>query len=200
MRCEDKRPKLQGKNDAAVAIVYSGLKLERPMKSLRWCAPLLILCLASSSLWAKGPTTRIVITAPSLPGPVEISDTELLRGFAVWSGPGVQVNGQPQSHGFIIDWPAGVVARRPAGLARYEVSFYVRRANRSLAVSPEHLAYVVSYEPDPSGGGGYVYLPGRGDAHYGLNTRTIFRGHEGHWFRASEAWNQAAMRVIGERR
>jgi hypothetical protein len=146
------------------------------MKSLRWWAPLLILLLASIPGWAKGPTTRVVITAPSLPVPIEISDARLLNGFVVWSGPGVKVNGQEQSRGFIIDWPAGVVVERPAGLPRYEVSFYVRHANRLSAYQQERLAYVVTYEPDPRGGGGYVSLPGRGDERYALNTTTIFRG------------------------
>jgi hypothetical protein len=94
----------------------------------------------------------------------------------------------------------GVVAERPAGLKRYEVSFYVTYANPPLASQQEQLAYVVSYEPDIAGGGGYVYLPGRGDDRYALNARTIVRGREGHWFRASEAWNRAAMGLLREQR
>jgi hypothetical protein len=170
------------------------------MKSLRWCVPLLILLWPSVPLRAKGPTTRIVINASGLPAPIEITDAKLLDDFVVWSGPGVQVNGQEQSQGFIIDWPAGVVAERPTDLPRYEVSFYVKHASRPLTPQQEQLAYIVSYEPDLAGHRGYVYLPGRGDEPYVLNTRTIFRRREGHWFRASDAWNRAAMRLIGERR
>jgi hypothetical protein len=170
------------------------------MKSFRWCAPLVILSLVSVPLWAKGPTTRIVITAPSLPSPIEITDARLLDDFVVWSGPGVRVNGQEQTRGFIVDWATDVVAERPVGLPQYEVSFYVKHANGPSASQQEQLAYVVSYEPDPAGGRGYVYLPGRGDHRYALNTRTIARGREGHWFSATEAWNRAAMKAIAERR
>ncbi len=95
---------------------------------------------------------RMVITAPSLPVPIEITDARLLNGFVVWSGPGVKVNGQEQSRGFIIDWPAGVVVERPAGLPQYEVSFYVTHANRLSTSQQERLAYVVTHEPDPRGG------------------------------------------------
>ncbi|MCA1587024.1 MAG: hypothetical protein LC791_20390 [Acidobacteria bacterium] len=83
--------------------------------------------------------------------------------------------------------------------ARIPVSFYVKYANRPLASQQEQLAYVVSYEPDLADGAGYVYLPGRGDTRYALNARSIFRGREGYWFRASDAWNEAAMRLIRER-
>jgi len=147
----------------------------------------------------SGPTTRIAISAPGLASPAEITDSATLDHFGVWSGPGVTVNGQEQSQGFIIDWMAGVVDAHPEGLPRYEVSFYVTPASR-LAPSPgEQLAYVVSYEPDPAGGG-YVYLPGKGDERYALNTRTIFRDREGQWFRASVAWDRAARSVIHQRR
>ncbi len=169
------------------------------MKSLRWWAPWLIVFWLAAPLWAKGTTTRIVLTASSLPVPLEITDPKLLDDFVVWAGPGVEVNGEEQLQGFIIDWRTGVIAERPPRLPRYEVSFYVKYPNRPLASQPEQLAYVVSYEPDLGAGLGYVYLPGRGDERYTLNTRTIFRGREGNWFRATDAWHQAAAKLIGQR-
>jgi hypothetical protein len=170
------------------------------MKSRRWYVALTILCISSASVSGKGPTTRIVLTAPGLVSPIEIIDSNVLSNFIVWSGPGVLVNSQEQAEGFIVDWRQGVVAQRPDGLPRYEVSFYAKYANRSLEAQHEHLAYVVSYEPDFSRGGGYVYLPGKGDDHYGLNVRTIHRGREGHWFHASEAWNRTVMKALEGRR
>jgi hypothetical protein len=32
-----------------------------------------------------------------------------------------------------------------------------------------------------------------------LNVESIFRGREGYWFRATDAWNQAAMDVLQRR-
>ena len=153
----------------------------------------------SSSLVAKGPTTRIVIEAPSLAAPLEITDPALLNQFAVWAGPGTSVNGEESSEGFIINWRAGVSTKRAVGLPRYEISFYAKYANQPLSSQSEHLAYVVWYEPDVNGDRGYVYLPGRGDDTFVLNTGTIFRGREGHWFTATDAWHQMATRVLGSR-
>ena len=92
--------------------------------------------------------------------------------------------------GFIIDWPSGVLGERPGGLPRYEVAFYVRSSIQPV--------YVVFYEPDTSGDRGYVYLPGKDDASYRVNVRTIFRGHgfEGRWLRASTAWQQAVAPLL----
>ncbi|HKH75194.1 MAG TPA: hypothetical protein VKA59_27745 [Vicinamibacterales bacterium] len=170
------------------------------MKSLRWYVTLTILCLTSAAVAGKGPTTRIVLTAPDLASPIEIVDGSVLNSFVVWSGPGVDMNSQEQTEGFIVDWPRGVVSERPDGLPRYEVSFYATHANRPLESQEEHLAYVVSYAFDAARGEGYVYLPGKGDAHYALNVGTIFRGREGHWFRATEAWNRTVMKALSGRR
>ncbi len=170
------------------------------MKNLRWCVPLLAALFPSVPLWAKGVTTRVVITASSLPAPIELSDPNLLDDFNVWAGPGVEVDGIEQSQGFIIDWQTGAIAERPAGLPRYQVFFYVKYKNRPLASQPEQLAYIVSYESDSDAGSGYVYLPGRSDEAYTLNTRSIFRGREGQWFRATAAWHQAATKLIGQPR
>ena len=41
---------------------------------------------------------------------------------------------------------------------------------------------------DPATGQGYVYLPGKSDEPYRLNTKAIYRGREGNWFRANAAW------------
>jgi hypothetical protein len=169
------------------------------MKGLRWFAPILMFAGLQMPLWAKGPTTRIVLQAPAS-SPIEVTDAALLDQFVVWSGPGVTMGGHEQSEGFIVDWMAGPVTAHPERLPRYDVSFYVKHASPRLAAEPEHLAYVVSYEPDPTGGRGYVYLPGTGDARYALNTRTIFRDREGQWFRASDAWDRAARIAIARRR
>lgn len=101
------------------------------------------------------------------------------------------------NEGFIIDWASGVVTERPSGLQKYEVSFYVRYANRLFHEQTEQLAYVISYETDPATGEGYVYLPGKTDERYRLNTKAIYRGREGNWFRANAGWQSAVRQSIG---
>lgn len=148
--------------------------------------------LVPASLIAKGPTTKIVITdihgrSHSLVEPA------VLARFNVWDGPGT-FSGPPNQQteatiGFIADWAVGALGSRPSGLPRFEVQFFVR----DRGTGPERLAYVVLYERDPRTGEGFVYLPGKADAHFHLNVRTILRGasYEGHWFRANQAWQQA---------
>lgn len=59
----------------------------------------------------------------------------------------------------------------------------------------EELAYVVLYEHDPSTNAGFVYLPGRSDAHFRLSVRTILGGVEGSWLQASDAWLAAISQL-----
>jgi hypothetical protein len=49
---------------------------------------------------------------------------------------------------------------------------------------------------DPATGQGYVYLPGKADEPYRLNTKAIYRGREGNWFRATAAWQTAFRNVV----
>jgi hypothetical protein len=149
---------------------------------------------ATTLLYAKGITTKIRITGASLATPIEITDPEVLKNFNVWAGPGTSMNGVEGTEGFIIDWASGAVAERPSGLDAYEVSFYVKYANRPASEQEDQLAYVVSYEAGPSGQG-YVYLPGKADESYRLNTRAISRRREGNWFRATTAWQNAVGKL-----
>lgn len=148
---------------------------------------LLIVFSATILVFAKGITTRITITGAELRNPIEITDPESLKNFNVWSGPGTFVNDVEGNEGFIVDWASGAVAERPSGLREFEVSFYVRYANRPFGEQSDQLAYVVLYSVDPATGRGYVYLPGKGDERYRLNTKAIYRGREGNWFHATPA-------------
>lgn len=153
---------------------------------------------ATILVFAKGTTTRITIAGAGLQSPIEINDPKILENFNVWSGPGTRVNGVEGKEGFIVDWNSGVVTERPLGLREFEVSFYVRYAHRRFADQTDQLAYVVLYSVDPVSGQGYVYLPGRGHAHYVLNTRSILRGREGNWLRATAAWQSVVKNVLRE--
>jgi len=151
----------------------------------------LIIFSATVLLSAKGSTTKITIASAELGRPIEITDPELLQNFNVWSGPGTFSNGIEGSEGFIVDWASGAVSARPNGLRTFELSFYVNYANRPGGEQADQLAYIVSYAVDPATGQGYVYLPGKADAPYRLNTTAIYRGREGNWFRANAAWQSA---------
>ena len=158
---------------------------------------LVVPLLFAAPISAKGVTTKITISDASLRTSIDITAPTILEDFNVWAGPGTFVNGVEGTEGFIIDWSSGPVAARPSGLRRYEVLFYVG-APHSVG---EQLAYVVLYEHDPSSGLGFVYLPGKSDERYSLNTRAISRGYrfEGHWFRASTAWQSAVAKLISAR-
>jgi hypothetical protein len=167
----------------------------------RICAFLVVVLTAAlpSAVSAKGTPTRIVITSPALPAPIEITDASLLRTFTVWSGEGVTVNGVHQTDGFIVDWRSDRGDSRPRGLERFEVAFYETPAAPSETVRGERLIYVVTYELDARNGVGYVYLPGKGEDHYALNTQTIFRGREGRWLRATDAWTRTVTALLARR-
>jgi hypothetical protein len=156
----------------------------------------LIVFSATLLVLAKGTTTKITITGADLQSPIEISDPEVLKDFNVWSGPGTFVNGVEGKEGFIVDWASGAVTERPTGLRDFELSFYVRYANRPFGEQTDQLAYIVLYSVDPATGQGYVYLPGNADERYRLNTKTIYRGREGNWFRATPAWQSVFRSVV----
>jgi len=167
----------------------------RKKNALACVLAMLIALAVSPSLSAKGETTRITISGGDLSSPIAITDPAILRQFPVWSGAGTFralggiSNSVEATEGFIIDWSSGVIDERPAGLSRYEVAFY---AGGPLPV------YTVFYELDAASDRGYVYLPGSTDESYGVNVRSIFRGHgfEGHWLRANLAWQQARARFL----
>lgn len=161
---------------------------------------------------AKGPTTKITITGDDLDAPLEIRDPATIRPFEVWAGPGTMscVRGNCQEHttGFIVDWPLGFVAARPAGLPQYTVSFYtaseegvVNKAGDALRDQP---TYVVLYEYDEATQQGFVYLPGKGDPAYVINAKAILRGlsargPEGHWLHARGEWDAVATAALARR-
>ena len=154
---------------------------------------LLATLVAPAPLAAKGPTLKISIKGASLTTPIELTEPGI-RAFNVWEGPGTFVNGVEQTGGFIIDWSKGIVAERPAGLQRYEVSFYANHPG-------ERVVYVVSYDYNPSIEQGYIYLPGKADEWYSLNTFSIYRrGLEGNWFHATSAWQNFVRPIIARAR
>jgi len=49
---------------------------------------------------------------------------------------------------------------------------------------------------EPSSGQGFVYLPGSSDPRWQRNVTSIYRGVEGHWFRAADAWDRFVQPLI----
>jgi hypothetical protein len=134
-----------------------------------------------------------------LANPVTITDPEILQNFNVWSGRGTFSGDKEGTEGFIVDWASGAMANRPYGLRfrSYELSFYTKNDERPPNGRPDpQLVYVVSCVVDPVTGQGYVYLPGKSDKSYSLNTSSILRGCEGNWFRANAAWQTAFRNAI----
>ena len=142
---------------------------------------------AATPLLGKAKTVKITIESTNFKTPIEISDPTILAKFQVWTGPGTSGNDR---QGLIIDWSRGPVREIPTVLHRYQVSFY--------AGSPpnERIVYVVYYVFGSGADPGYVYLPGGSDEWYGLNMHSIFRGVEGKWFRAWDAWERVARPLI----
>ena len=153
-------------------------------------------------LWAKGDTVAIEITGGSLRAPIRATNP-VIDQFNVWSGAGANAGTLETATGFIIDWHSGIVAEPPAGLRQYQVSFYAgcRAGSNEPGCADErpHLAYVVSYDWDPSSGQGFVYLPGSSDPRWQRNVTSIYRGVEGHWFRAAQAWDRFVRPLIAPR-
>jgi hypothetical protein len=116
--------------------------------------------------------------------------------FSVWAGPGVSINDIPQTTGFIGDWEKGPTAKPRDVLKRYRIAFYTgckRAESDSCNTDRPQLSYVVFYVHDAAARQGYVYVPGRGEDWYDLNTRSILRGVEGDWFVASREWQEFVM-------
>jgi len=153
-----------------------------------------------ASLTAKGRTVKITISTVDQTAPIEINDPAVGQ-FHIWDGPGTYVNDVPQTKGFIIDWSKGAVEHRPNGLRRYRVAFYTGCLAGQYPCDKEtepRLSYVVLYEYDTVAGKGYVYLPGKADESYGVNTRSIYRGLEGDWFLATSSWQEYVAPIISK--
>ena len=164
-------------------------------------AVFLIAVSATTLLDAKAPTVKIAITSPDQTAAIEIVDASV-REFHIWAGPGVGSNGIPQTEGFIADWGKGRIAEPPKALRRYRIAFYTGCDPRDASCTTEpQLSYVVTYVYDATAGRGYVYLPGKGEPSYELNTRSIARnGLEGNWFLASASWQSFITPILSPAR
>jgi hypothetical protein len=85
---------------------------------------------------ARMDTIRIIIEGGALRAPIEIADPDVVRLFHVGAGPGnfLVSNGTHvpyyREQSFIVDW-SREIARPPADLAVYKVSFVTTRTDRA---------------------------------------------------------------------
>ena len=80
------------------------------------------------------------------------------------------------------------------------MSFYTTANDGLVNASGETLreqpTYVVWDEYDPAADRGFVYLPGKDDEWYQVNTRAIWRQREGNWFHAASAWQNVVGPLV----
>lgn len=144
-------------------------------------------------LSAKGRTVKIAVAGGGLPAPVELTDPAVGQ-FNVWEGPGVSINGEPQTEGFIVNWRKGPVGERPEGRRVYELSFHA-----AFQGEAPRLVYIVRYDIDPATREGFVQLGGESIESHQLNTRSIYRrGLEGKRFRATKAWDDFIRMALAQ--
>ena len=143
----------------------------------------------------KSETARIEI-ARGKQTLVTLAGEESAGQFTIWSGPGTTA-GPPEGPGQmstsdrdIADWLAGSV-QPPRKLQVYEVRFYcAARGENARESVPSSLCYGVRYAIDRKSGQGYIQIPAGNDASFPANTRSIYRGVEGRWFRSSDRWEE----------
>jgi hypothetical protein len=145
---------------------------------------LLLVCVPAAD--AKGKPDKIAIRGGKFPRPIEITDREILQGFDPWTGQ-------------FIDWPRGIAAKPPNWQHAFEVFFYQKKPGTPSRYDQGDLKliYALTYYPGYNGAPGYIYLPGKGQAFYSLNTGTMTRqGHDGEWHYASPAWEALMKRAF----
>lgn len=137
----------------------------------------------ASPLAAKRPVDMITIEGQGLTHPIEITDTESLEPFSLWFRQ-------------FIDWKRRKIADPPTVKDTYEVSFYLNNNRGKI--------FVLHYSTDPSGGPGYIYIPGPGEPGYRLNIGTIITGDSdswnpnGQWQHATPEWAALMRQALGQ--
>ena len=114
----------------------------------------------------------ITVEGQGLAEPIEITDAESLEPFNPWFRQ-------------FIDWKRRGIKTPPEIEETYEVHFHLTERGK---------IFVLHYSTDPSGGPGYIYIPGPGEPGYRLNIGTIITGDSdswnpnGQWQHATPEW------------
>jgi hypothetical protein len=129
----------------------------------------LVIVLASTLVEAKAASVRVSVTGPTLPHSIEITSGQALA--IIWAE----------------DFLGAPAVEPDKTLPTYTVSFFAERAEKKV-----ELVYVVTLVLDRRTDEGFIYLPGRGEDGYRLNTGSILRnGQDGKWHHAPNEWCKA---------
>ena len=148
--------------------------------------------IAGTAAAAKEPTRKLIISGGGLVAPIEITDPATLALADIFAENFLDTTRQ--------------FAPVPAGLPRYEISFYLSERHSSWfrrwwGRPRLERAYVVYFTPNDLRHESYVYLPGAGDRWAGWNHQVIIRpDREGRWNYAATAWSQRIANAIAHAR
>lgn len=152
---------------------------------------LLVVCLVTlhQFTWpgAWGRVFAIEVHGDALAKPLVITDSSTVDGLSFWVGPGTgysEFMGPVNLELSIVDWDRGEAAKRPKGLASYEVRFL-------LEPRDDPPAYTILYEPDPDNDSGYIFYPANRNS-------IVTHGVDGTWRYASLRWNDKVGAAISE--
>ena len=124
----------------------------------------------------------ITVEGQGLAEPIEITDAESLEPFNPWFRQ-------------FIDWKRRRIKTPPEIEETYEVYFHLTERGK---------IFVLHYSTDPSGGPGYIYIPGPGEPGYRLNIGTIIGGDSdswnpnGQWQHATPEWAALMHQALGQ--
>lgn len=146
------------------------------MTTGRTLVVLALIVVAGMPLAAKGNavTVRLEITRAGS-AKVAITHPDLLDRSHVYAGRFLG----PVTNAIDPAWP------------RYVITLVVEPRTPMPALAPTGVfkPYVMHYAVDPASGEGFLYLPGRGEDGYRLNTSLIIRdGGDGRWHHADPTW------------
>jgi len=126
--------------------------------------PFVASLLFATSVFAKAPTTKIVVDGGGLKKSIEIVSPQILQKSNVWFGS-------------MIDSAKPALDSAPPESARFRLQFF---ANFGRG---EERVYTMLYQPNPRGAG-YLFLP-NDDRNQGSIIR---RGRDGKWSYAASDW------------
>ena len=124
---------------------------------------------------AKEPADKISISGPGLTKPIEITDPQILQQFSPWDSN-------------FFDLRRGIIADPPLSDQLYQVLFFFYNTGGTLQAQ-----YAFQYAP---GQPGTIYLPGKNDQLFKLNTIILRDGLDGHWITASQEWDDLMQRLL----
>ena len=130
------------------------------------------------ALRAKGTTVGLIVSGPGLRHPLTVISQEAIDAN-VWTGD-------------FFDASSGHASAPPADWPRYQIQFKIAPARGEI-----RMMYAVDFVWNANADRALVYLPGRGDERYYLNTHTVLRAdQDGHWFYAAPKWGRAIRHAL----